>query len=35
MGLGLTLARETARLHGGDLVYDATRGFVTRLPPAI
>ena len=32
MGLGLTLARETARLHGGDLVYDATRGFVTRLP---
>lgn len=34
VGLGLTLARETARLHGGDLVYDATRGFVMRLPYA-
>jgi signal transduction histidine kinase len=32
MGLGLTLARETARFHDGDLAYDATRGFVMRLP---
>jgi len=32
VGLGLTCARETARLHGGDLSYDVDRGFVLRLP---
>ncbi len=32
VGLGLTIARETARLHDGDLVYEPDRGFVMRLP---
>ena len=32
VGLGLTIARETARRHQGDLTYYATRGFVLRLP---
>jgi len=32
MGLGLTVARETARRHQGDLAYDPTRGFVLHLP---
>ena len=32
VGLGLTLARETARRHQGDLAYDPARGFVLRLP---
>lgn len=31
LGLGLSQARETARLHKGDLVYDEARGFVFRL----
>ena len=31
-GLGLTLARETARAHGGDLVYDEIKGLVLHLP---
>ena len=32
VGLGLTIARETARRHQGDLTYDPARGFVLRLP---
>jgi two-component system C4-dicarboxylate transport sensor histidine kinase DctB len=32
MGLGLTLARDAARYHSGDLVYDVDRGFVLRIP---
>ncbi|MGH9285775.1 MAG: ATP-binding protein, partial [Acidimicrobiales bacterium] len=35
-GLGLAIARENARLHGGDIVVEATGGpgaiFVARLP---
>jgi len=31
-GFGLTLARETARAHGGDLFYDPAKGFVMELP---
>ena len=31
-GLGLTLARETARAHGGELYYDELRGVVLHLP---
>lgn len=31
-GLGLTHARAIARDHGGDVDYDAARGFVMRLP---
>lgn len=31
-GLGLTEAREIARSHQGDLVYDTERGFVIRWP---
>ena len=35
-GLGLTLARQIARAHGGDLVYDSRHGggscFTLRLP---
>lgn len=36
-GLGLGIAREIARRHGGDVVLDSPRGptrFVVRLPPA-
>ena len=32
LGLGLSVAREAARHHGGDIVYDEERGFVMRLP---
>ena len=32
LGLGLTYAREVAVLHEGELVYEAQRGFVLRLP---
>lgn len=32
LGLGLSLARRTAREHDGDLIYDGERGFVMRLP---
>ncbi len=32
LGLGLTLTRDIARYHGGDLTYDAHRGFILRLP---
>ncbi|NIA16623.1 MAG: sensor histidine kinase, partial [Nitrospiraceae bacterium] len=31
-GLGLSVARDAARLHKGDLVYNEERGFVMRLP---
>ena len=34
LGLGLTLARETAQFHGGDLRYEDPRGFVMTLPLA-
>jgi C4-dicarboxylate-specific signal transduction histidine kinase len=34
LGLGLTLAREAAQFHGGDLGYDGQRGFVMSLPLA-
>ncbi len=32
LGLGLWVARETARLHDGDLTYHPERGMVIRLP---
>lgn len=32
LGLGLTLAREVAALHDGELVYDDEAGFVLHLP---
>lgn len=32
LGLGLPLARQALRDHGGDLVYDPDRGFVAALP---
>jgi len=32
VGLGLTIARETARRHRGDVTYDPAQGFVLRLP---
>jgi signal transduction histidine kinase len=32
LGLGLSVARDIARLHGGDVTYDAKRGFVMHLP---
>jgi len=32
IGLGLTTAREAARLHDGELAYDPERGFVLELP---
>ncbi len=32
VGLGLTVARETAHQHNGDLVYSPERGFVFRIP---
>ena len=32
MGLGLTIARQAARLHQGDMFYDPERGFVISLP---
>ncbi|MDR7275719.1 HAMP domain-containing sensor histidine kinase [Catenuloplanes atrovinosus] len=34
-GLGLSIARENARLHGGDLTADADARFVLRLPRAV
>ncbi|MBN2307934.1 MAG: HAMP domain-containing histidine kinase [Candidatus Hydrogenedentes bacterium] len=34
LGMGLPLAREAAEHHEGQLVYDADRGFVMRLPKA-
>ena len=34
LGLGLTLAREAARAHAGELRYEPNRGFVFRLPQA-
>jgi len=34
LGLGLTLARDAAQFHGGDLSYDDQRGFVVTLPLA-
>ena len=32
IGLGLTMARDTARAHGGDLIYNPHRGMVFHLP---
>ena len=32
LGLGLTLARDIARHHDGDLAYDPDRGFIIHLP---
>jgi signal transduction histidine kinase len=32
LGLGLPTARDIARHHGGDLIYDPDRGFILRLP---
>jgi len=32
LGLGLAVARENARYHGGDLTYDPDHGFTLRIP---